>query len=139
MAIINLRDYYPFYQLDQFVEVPDELVIEMQQWKRDEKAYLRKRNRHQAYFSLDKNSGMERDVLFVSITPDEHYGRRLSYKQLYRALSSLQDKQAKRITAHYMLGISQADIARAEGVSRNVVSASIRRGLRTLAEILKNI
>jgi len=54
-------------------------------------------------------------------------------------LSSLPDKQAKRITAHYVLGISQADIARAEGVSRNVVSASIRRGLRKLAEILKNI
>ena len=139
MAIINLRDYYPFYQLDQFVEVPDDLVIEMQQWNRDEKAYQRRRNRYQAYFSLDKNSGMERDVLFVSITPDESYERRLTYKQLYRALSSLPDKQAKRITAYYVLGISQADIARAEGVSRNVVSASIRRGLRKLAEILKNI
>ena len=44
-----------------------------------------------------------------------------------------------RITAHYVRGISQADIARAEGVSRNVVSASIRRGLKKLAEILKNI
>ena len=139
MAIINLRDYYPFYQLDQFVEVPDELVVQMQQWKRDEKAYLRKRNRYQAYFSLDRNSEMERDVLFVSITPDEHYERRLTHKQLYRALSSLPDKQAKRITAHYVLGISQADIARAEGVSRNVVSASIRRGLKKLAEIMKNI
>ena len=82
---------------------------------------------------------MERDVLFVSITPDEHYERTLTYKQLYRAVSSLPDKQAKRITAHYVLGISQADIARAEGVSRNVVSASIRRGLKKLAEILKNI
>ena len=51
MAIINLRDYYPFYQLDQYVEVSDELVVQMQQWKRDEKAYLRKRNRYQAYFS----------------------------------------------------------------------------------------
>ena len=139
MAIINLRDYYPFYQWDQYVEVPDEIVVQMQQWKLDEKAYLRKRNRYQAYFSLDKNGGIERDVLFVSITPDEHYERRLTYKQLYRALSSLPDKQAKRITAHYVLGISQADIARAEGVSRNVVSASIRRGLKKLAEILKNI
>ena len=139
MAIINLRDYYPFYQLDQHVAVPDELMVQMRQWKRDEKAYLRKRNRYQAYFSLDKNSGMERDILIVSITPDEHYERMLTYKQLYRALSSLPDKQAKRITAHYVLGISQADIARAEGVSRNVVSASIRRGLRKLAEILKNI
>jgi len=138
MAIINLRDYYPFYQLDQYVEVPDEIVVQMQQWKRDEKAYLRKRNRYQAYFSLDKNGGLERDILFVSITPDEHYERRLTHKQLYRALSSLPDKQAKRITVHYVLGISHADIARAEGVSRNAVLTSIRRGLKKLAIILKN-
>lgn len=139
MAIINLRDYYPFYQLNQYVEVPDEIVVQMQQWKRDEKAYLRKRNRYQAYFSLDKNGGIERDILVVSITPDEHYERTITYKQLYEALASLPDRQAKRIIAHYVLGISQADIARAEGVSRNAVLTSIRRGLKKLAIILKNI
>ena len=36
MAKINMRDYYPFYEHDEFVEVSDELAAEMAQWERTE-------------------------------------------------------------------------------------------------------
>nr|WP_237712701.1 sigma factor-like helix-turn-helix DNA-binding protein [Paenibacillus elgii] len=38
-------------------------------------------------------------------------------QQLHVAISALPDKQGKRIYAHYVLGISKSEIARAEGVS----------------------
>jgi len=50
----------------------------------------------------------------------------------------LPDKQAKRIYAHYILGISQANIARAEGVDSRNVRKSISKGLKNMEKFLKN-
>ena len=54
------------------------------------------------------------------------------------AIASLPDKQAKRIYAHFILGMTKQDIARAEGVHEKVVRVAIERGLRRLEKILKN-
>ena len=59
-------------------------------------------------------------------------------QELYAAISSLPDKQAKRIYAHFILGISKVDIARAEGVNEKVVRIAIERGLRNMEKYLKN-
>ncbi len=57
-------------------------------------------------------------------------------EQLQAAMASLPDKQGKRIYAHYILGISKSDIARAEGVSKSRISESIERGLRNMELLL---
>ena len=59
-------------------------------------------------------------------------------QELHAAISSLPDKQAKRIYAHFILGMTKQDIARAEGVHEKVVRVAIERGLRRLEKILKN-
>lgn len=139
MATINLRDYYPFYQHDMLIEVTDEVAAQLQQEERNEKAYQRKKERYRAYYSLDCGDGLERKAIFTSVSPDERYQRKVTYEQLYGALSALPEKQAKRIYAHFLMGISQAEIARAEGVSSNAVNLSISRGLKRLERYLKNI
>lgn len=53
-------------------------------------------------------------------------------------MSSLPGKQARRIYAHFILGLSMTDIARAEGVARSRVSDSIQRGLRNLEKFLRD-
>lgn len=58
MAKINMRDYYPFYQHDEYVEVSDELAAEMAQWERAEKAQSRKRYRYRANYSLEWRDGI---------------------------------------------------------------------------------
>lgn len=139
MAKINLREHYPdFYTADFIIDVPDELAGQLLQWERDERAYERKRYRYKAHYSLDRDDGIEHDILFVSLSPCEIYERKVTYEQLHAAISILPDKQGKRIYAHYFLGMSQTAIARAEGVSRNVVCASIKRGLKNMEHILKN-
>ena len=42
MAKINMRDYYPFYEHDEYVEVSEEVAEEMAQWERDERSQRRK-------------------------------------------------------------------------------------------------
>ena len=59
MAIINLRDYYPFYTSDYFMEVPEDVVEMFKEFDRKEAAYRLRTYRHKAYYSLDRNDGIE--------------------------------------------------------------------------------
>ena len=137
MAIINLRDFYPFSE-DCIIEVPDEIVAVLRQADRLEKNYIRRRYYNKAHYSLDVGDGIERDALFPPLTPVEVYEQRLRVELLYTALDSLPDKQRRRVYAHYILGFSQAEIARAERVDRKAVSLSIATGLRQMEIFLKN-
>ena len=138
MAKINLRDYYPFYNADFFIDIPDEVAAVLLNAERQEAAYLRRMYRYKAQYSLDRGDGIEHDICFVSLSPCEIYERKITAEQLHAAIASLPDKQGKRIYAHYILGMSKAEIARAEGVSKSRISESIERGLRNMEFILKN-
>lgn len=137
MIKINLRDYYPFYQKDCFVDIPDEVAQELRNFDRMESAYQRRMYRNKAQYSLDRGDGIEHDILFVSLSPWEIYERKVTYEQLHAAISSLPDKQAKRIYAHFFMEMSCAAIAEAEGVSEAAVREGIDRGLRNVEKYLK--
>ena len=57
MAIINLRDYYPFYTSDCFMEVSEEVAEMFKEFDRKEAAYRLRTYRHKAYYSLDRMTG----------------------------------------------------------------------------------
>lgn len=138
MKIINLRDYYPnYYTTDYIVEVPDEVAALMDVSERAEAAYYLRRYRHKAYYSLDRGDGIEHDILLVALSPCEIYERKVTMEHLHAAIAALPDKQAKRIYAHYFLGMSQAEIARAEGVNKSQITRSIRKALKNMETFLK--
>ena len=139
MAKINLRDYYPFYQHDEYVEVSDELAAELSQWERSESTQKRKKYRYHANYSLDWGDEIGRHVIFRAVAPDEYYEKRVTSEQLYAAMNALPEKQRHRIYAYYILKISQPEIARTDGVDHRTVNISIQRGLRNLERYLKNI
>lgn len=139
MVTINLREFYSFYHDDTYMDVPEELAFQLQQWKKDEQAYERKRRWHHAQYSLDCDDGIENAVLFTACSLEEAYELKLKREQLYIALSRLPDKQAKRIYAHYFLGMSKAEIADVEGVGRRTVSESIALGLQGIEQNLRNL
>ncbi|WP_330509658.1 sigma-70 family RNA polymerase sigma factor [Parablautia intestinalis] len=85
--------------------------------------------RHKAYYSFEQEDGIEHSALFVSLSPCEIYERKVTMQKLHAAISSLPDKQAKRIYVHFVLGMSKTDIARAEGVDEKVVRLAIERWL----------
>lgn len=138
MTRINLRDYYPFYKSNFFVEVTDEIVELFKQLNRQEHADFERRRIHKAYYSLDSDDGIEKDVVLLVLSPDEIYERKLSNQELYAAINSLPEKQAKRIYAHFFLDMSKAEIARIEGVSKPAVTHSIEQGLKSIEKFLKN-
>ena len=137
MVRSNLRDFYPFTQEDTYIEVSTEVADMMSAFERAEASYERKVRRYKAYYSLDHNSGIERSILFTSHSPEELYERKLTREELHAAITQLPDKQAKRIYAHYLLGMTKEEIARAEGVSWRAVHQSIQQGLGSMKKILK--
>lgn len=139
MVKINIRDFYPYTQEDSYIEVSTEVADVMNAFERAEASYERKIRRYKAYYSLDRKNGIERSVLFTSLSPQELYERRLTREELHAAISQLPDKQATRIYAHYLLGMSKEEIAGAEGISWHTVHQSIQQGLKRMEKILKNI
>ena len=73
MAIINLRDYYPFYTSDCFMEVSEEVAEMFKEFDRKEAAYRLRTYRHKAYYSLDRDDGLEHEAVFVALSPHELY------------------------------------------------------------------
>lgn len=139
MTIINLRDYYPFIHSDLFLEVSEEVAAALVDAERRERNYRRRVFYNKAHYSLDAGDGIENEALFRSLSPCEIYERKMTMEQLYAAIDALPEVQARRIYAYYILGVSQTEIARAEGVANGRVSESIKRGLRNMEAFLKNI
>ena len=137
MKKINLREYYPLYTQDTIVEVPDEVADLLREYKLAEDAYFLRTYRHKAYFSLDYDVNVERDVLNAQPSILEILEQRYMTELLYKGLASLSEKQRQRIYAHYFLGMSKTEIARAERSSVNSVKDSIRRGLRSLEKFFE--
>ena len=138
MKKINLRDLYPFYHNDVVVEVSDEVAAALAEAERMERNYIRRVYWNKAYFSLDAGDGIEHEALFIALSPCELYERKVTAQELRSALNALPDTQGRRVYAHYILGLSKTEIARAEGVSKSRVSESIERGLRNMEKFLKN-
>lgn len=138
MKKINLRDLYPFYHNDLFVEVSEEVAAALAEAERMERNYIRRVYWNKAYFSLDAGDGIEHEALFVALSPCELYERKVTAQELRTALNALPDTQGRRVYAHYILGLSKTEIARAEGVAKSRVSESIERGLRNMEKFLKN-
>ncbi len=137
MAIINLRKYYPFYSTDCFIDVPDDIAMTFDEFDRDEAAYRLRTYRHKAYYSLNRDDGIEHEAVFVSLSPHEIYERKITMQELHAAIASLPDLQAKRIYAHFILGMIKKDIALAEGVDEKAVRGAIERGLKNMEKYLK--
>ena len=135
MNEINLRDLYPnTYKTDTYVEVSDDVLEAIKAQERAEAARERKMYRYKAHYSLDRGDGIEHDALYQPQSPEEIILEQTIREKLYAAVMELPEKQARRIYAHFYLGMSKAEIARQEGVAENAVRESINRGLKYLAD-----
>jgi len=137
---INLKDFYPWYTHDEFVEVPDVIAAELTADRRYEKSHKQRIRRNKSYYSLDVDDGIEASTMFnSSYDPEVALEIKERYCRICIALNSLPTIQGRRITAHYIHCKSQAEIAEIEGVSKGSVSISITRGLTALKIILRSL
>ena len=139
MPKINLKAYYPFYTSDCWIDVPQSVADELAASKRAEHAWHVKIQRHHAYYSLDVGDEIEGAALFTALRPEEIVERRIAAQQLYAALLTLPPKQARRIYAHFFLGMGPVEIARIEGKDESAIRQSIKWGLKSLSKKLKRM
>lgn len=131
MTTIHLKRYYRHLAEDITLVVPDEIAVTLSIGGRLGDSFKR-RKRSRGECSLDTTPGFEADVTTPPLTPDELMERQEAGAALYRAIDQLPPVQARRVYARYILGISVADLARSEGVSKAAVSTSIDRALLAL-------
>ena len=136
MKTIHLKRYYPYLPKSEPLAVSDEVAAVLSVGGRLGDSYQR-RKRDNGECSLEAGEGYEADVTRPPLTPEEIIEGRELRAALYAALAQLSTVQARRVYSHYILGISKADLARAEGVDRSVVCRSIERGLEKLKNILE--
>jgi len=137
MVTINLKDFYPWYTHDEFVDVSDEVAAAMLEAGRLDRNYTRRVYYNKAHYSLDAGDGIENEACYINLTPHEIFECQIMRCRLCRALNSLSETQGRRVDAHYILGMSQKDIAEVEGVSNGSVCVSIQRGLAAMKKYLK--
>ena len=90
--------------------------------------------RHKAHHSLACGNGIEKAAVFRTATPGDILEEKQQQERLYAAVTALPEKQAKRIYAHFYLGMTPVEIAHAEGVDPSCVRRSIRNGLKRLTK-----
>lgn len=137
MTTINLREHYPFYTEDTFVEVSDEIAAFFVEDKRRQTNYAQYIRDHKAFYSLDRGDGIETAALHKPEQPDETVLKAETEQALEKALASLSEVQRRRIIAHFFNGKSKTAIAIAEGVNESVVRRTITRGLAKMKEAMK--
>ena len=124
------------YKTDVFVDVAEEVLAAIRGQEQGDAAYERRKFRHKAHYSLNRDDGIENDAINRPLTPEEILEQKQLREEVYAALMKLPAIQARRIYARFYLGMTVAEIAQIEGTDRRRVWDSIRRGLKKLARLL---
>lgn len=138
MKIINLRDYYPFYSTDVFLEVSDEVASFMEDEKRLQINYAQYIRDNKAFYSLDAGDGIEAEALNLPEQPDAALERMELERLLKEGLAQLTETQRRRLLASVLDKMTAVEIAAAESVSKASVGESINRAIVRLEKILKD-
>jgi RNA polymerase sigma-70 factor, ECF subfamily len=136
--IIHLKDIYPdCVTEDPLFEVDQEIADVFADYRRLMHAQAeQQRYNHVVFRNLESYS--DSSTATSSMSPQEMLEHREAMEDLYAAINTLSESQKRRIIACYILGMSQADIARAEGTNRKTVCESIQRALGQLRKNLQN-
>lgn len=110
--------------------IPDKVKRLLDELQRSEHALNARRRYHR-----DTSSDTV-EILSAVPSAEDEYFRQLLYVELYAALQQLPKKQRQRIYAHFFLGWSMTQIARAEMVSVAAVSKSIHSGIAELRRLI---
>ena len=106
MTTINLKDFYPWYTHDEYIEVSEEVADELRASRLYEAAYQRRIVRNKAQYSLDCEDGIEYSACVSEPTPQELLERMELFCHLCAALNSLPETQGRRVDACVILGKS---------------------------------
>ena len=138
MTTINLRELYPWYTEDTFIEVSDEVAAFLEEDKRLQVNYTQYIRDNKAFYSLDAGDGIEAEALNLPEQPDAALERMELERLLKEGLAQLTETQRRRLLASVLDKMTAVEIAAAESVSKASVGESINRAIVRLEKILKD-
>ena len=145
MTTINLKDYYPWYLTNEYIEVTDEVAEALMASKRAEAAHAERVRYNRAYYSLDCDDGIEYSACVHEPSPQELLDRKEMFYLLWNALNSLPEVQGRRVDAYLILG-NLNQIARylnEYGAPYNALSGEVHAAIADLTalkyEVLKKV
>ena len=97
MTTINLKDHYPWYTEDAFIEVSDEVAAFLEEDRRLQINYAQYIRDNKAFYSLDAGDGIEAEALNLPEQPDEALERMELERLLKEALAQLTETQRRRL------------------------------------------
>ena len=137
MTTINLKDYYPWYLTNEYIEVTDEVAEALMASKRAEAAHAERVRYNRAYYSLDCDDGIEYSACVHEPSPQELLDRKEMFYLLWNALNSLPEVQGRRVDAYLILGKTYRQIASEEGVDKCAVRSSVKSGITHMKKYLR--
>ena len=138
MTTINLRELYPWYTEDAFIEVSDEVAAFLEEDKRLQINYAQYIRDNRAFYSLDAGDGIEAEALNLPEQPDAALERMELERLLKEGLAQLTETQRRRLLTSVLGKMTAVEIAAAESVSKASVGESINRAIVRLEKILKD-
>ena len=138
MTTINLRELYPWYTEDTFIEVSDEVAAFLEEDKRLQINYAQYIRDNRAFYSLDAGDGIEAEALNLPEQPDEALERMELERLLKEGLAQLTETQRRRLLASVLDKMTAVEIAAAESVSKASVGESINRAIVQLEKNLRD-
>ena len=138
MTTINLRELYPWYTEDAFIEVSDEVAAFLEEDKRLQINYAQYIRDNRAFYSLDAGDGIEAEALNLPEQPDEALERMELERLLKDGLAQLTETQRRRLLASVLDKMTAVEIAAAESVSKASVGESINRAIVRLEKKLRD-
>ena len=138
MTTINLKNYYPWYDHDEYIDVSDDVAAELKADMLYEAAYQRRVLRNKAQYSLDCDDGIEYSACLSEPTPQELLERMERFCDLWNALNTLPETQGRRVDACVILGRSYCEVALEEGVDESAIRRAVERGLENMKKYLKS-
>lgn len=139
MKTINLRDFYPWYTRDEFVNVPDVVAAELFAGRRYDKSHKQRIRRNKSFYSIDVDDGIEAAaIVCYDDSPERIFDLMERHCRLCHALNALPEIQGRRIESHFLHGISMRKISKTEGVSLVAVHKAIKKGLYTMKKQLND-
>ena len=138
MTTINLRELYPWYTEDTFMEVTDEIAAFLDEDRRLQINYAQYIRDNRAFYSLDAGDGIEAEALNLPEQPDEALERMELERLLKEALNQLTDNQQRRLLAYVVDGKTSAEIAATEGVAAGTVRTTVSRIIKHMKKYLRN-
>lgn len=125
-----LKDFYEYNCTEQqTVEVSDEILQLLQEFKREDKRQEMWNYRHRTPFSIEV---IEDYIADETVDIDGGYIRRIDEELLCRAVGKLNPINFRRLRMYFFEVKTMAQIAEIENVSHIAVSKSIKRALLQL-------